>query len=556
MIRHARTALVAAGIMASLPMTAWGQDAVVPGEEATARMDALGVDRPDPAPDRPEGEGAGPYDRLVIRGATLVDGTGAPPIGPVDIVIVDNRISAVKTVGAPGVPIDPAQRPAEGDREIAAEGMTVLPGFVDAHAHIGNMLQGLVGDIPPPEYIFKLWMGHGITTSREVAAGMGLGWTVDHKRRSETLAITAPRLLVHVAFPNKFETMQAAREWVQTVHDRGADGLKFFGAPPEIICAAIDEAKALGMRTAFHHAQMSVTRMNVLDSARCGLDSMEHWYGLPEALFTDRTVQDYPYDYNYANEQDRFGEAGKLWAQAAEPGSQTWQAVIDELIALDFTIDPTFTIYEANRDVMRARTADWHDSYTLPVLRRFFMPNRVLHGSYHFDWTTAHEIQWRRNFRKWMRFINDYKNAGGRVTTGSDSGFIYKLFGFGYVRELELLQEAGFHPLEVVRAATLNGAELIGRADELGTVEIGKIADLVIVPGNPIRNFKLLYGTGHRKLNDDTGEVERVGGVRWTIKEGVVWDARQLRADVRAMVAEAKEAEAAAKADAEGQEGP
>ena len=65
-----------------------------------------------------------------------------------------------------------------------------------------------------------------------------------------------------------------------------------------------------------HHAQLSVARWNVLHSARAGLTTMEHWYGLPEALFDDRTVQDYPLDYNYQNEH-RFEEAGKLWEQAA-----------------------------------------------------------------------------------------------------------------------------------------------------------------------------------------------------------------------------------------------
>ena len=83
-----------------------------------------------------------------------------------------------------------------------------------------------------------------------------------------------------------------------------------------------------------------------------------------------------------------------------------------------------------------------------------------------------------------MRFLNEYKNRGGRVTTGSDSGFIYKLYGFGYIRELELLEEAGFHPLEVVRAATMDGAELLaeqqGKEADFGVVEAGRRADLVI----------------------------------------------------------------------------
>jgi Amidohydrolase family len=139
-----------------------------------------------------------------------------------------------------------------------------------------------------------------------------------------------------------------------------------------------------------------------------------------------------------------------------------------------------------------------------------------------------------------MSFVNDYKNAGGRVAVGDDAGYIYKLFGFAWVRELELLQEAGFHPLEAIRAATLSGAELLGMADQIGSVEVGKIADLVIVPQNPLANFKVLYGTGALRLDDATRQVQRVGGVRYTIHDGIVYDAPALLADVRRMVAEAK----------------
>jgi hypothetical protein len=202
------------------------------------------------------------------------------------------------------------------------------------------------------------------------------------------------------------------------------------------------------------------------------------------------------------------------------------------------------TIYEANRDVQRAREADWHDTYTLPSLWRFYQPSRESHGSYWFNWTTRDEIEWRRNYRIWMSFLNDYKNRGGRVTAGSDAGFIYKLYGFDYVRELELLQEAGFHPLEVVRSATLYGAQTLhepkGVPIEFGIIRPGLLADLVIVEESPIEDLKVLYGTGTLRLNDDTGTVERVGGVKFTIKDGIVYDARQLLADVARMVEEAK----------------
>src|SRR6202166_1256166 len=500
-----------------------------------------------PAPPRAEGEG--PFARLILRGATLINGTGAPAIGPVDIVIEKNRIVRVESVGQPGG-IDPHKRPkaAKGDKEIDLSGMFVLPGFVDMHAHIGGKEQGT-----PAEYVFKLWMGHGVTPIRDPGSVDGTDWTRMEKAKSARNEITAPRILAYIAFGQDrdapFTTPDEARAWVAKMAQKGADRVKVFVQRPDIMKAAIEEAKRRGMRTACHHAQMDVARVTVLDSARWGLTSMEHWYGLPEALFTDRTVQDFPLDYNYADESHRFAQAGRLWRQAAPPYSERWNQVMNELIALDFTIDPTFNIYEATRDAMRARRAEWHDEYTLPSLWDFYHPSRKNHGSFWFHWTTEDEVEWRHNYRLWMTFVNEYKNRGGRVTVGTDSGFLYQLYGFAYVRELELLREAGFHPLEVIRAATLKGAEALGLAHDLGSVEPGKLADLVVVEQNPLQNLAVLYGTAVITL-DDKNEVVRTGGVRYTIKDGIVYDSRKLLADVRRMVKEAKEARAATAAKA------
>src|SRR5438876_3148988 len=138
----------------------------------------------------------------------------------------------------------------------------------------------------------------------------------------------------------------------------------------------------------------------------------------------------------------------------------------------------------------------------------------------------------------------DYKKMGGRVTTGSDSGFIYQTYGFGYINELELLQEAGFHPLEVIQSATMNGAatlyEPMHRAPEIGVVREGMLADMVIVDQNPLQNLKVLYANGALRLNDKTGKVERVGGIKWTIKDGIAYDAKKLAADVREWVEKQK----------------
>lgn len=491
--------------------------------------------------------GEGPFDQLIIRGVTLINGNGAPPRGPVDIVVENNKIVKVQVVGYPGVKIDDTKRPQlkEGGKELDCTGMYLLPGFVDMHGHIGGVAQGADYD-----YVFKLWMGHGITTVRE-PSGRGIDWTLDLKRKSEKNEIIAPRIFAYTGFGQKtkdfnplndapISTPEQARKWVRANAERGADGIKFFGAPPEIMAAALDENKKLGLRSACHHAQLDVARWNVLHSARAGLTSMEHWYGLPEALFEDRTVQDYPLDYNYQNEQHRFEEAGKLWKQAAKPYSEHWNRVMDELISLDFTLDPTFNIYEASRDLHRARRAEWHEEYTLPSLWEFYQPSKISHGSYWHDWGTEQEVAWRENYKLWMTFVNEYKNRGGRVTAGSDSGFIFQLYGFAYVRELELLREAGFHPLEVIRSATLNGAEALGIADKVGTVAVGKLADFVVVEENPLKNLKVLYGTGTIKLTDDN-EVVRVGGVKYTIKDGIIYDAKRLLQDVKTTVAKQKQ---------------
>lgn len=481
-------------------------------------------------------EGQGPYTQLILRGAMVINGTGSPAYGPVDIIIENNKIVRIANVGNPGMPIDPKSRPAlkAGGKEIDCSGKYVLPGLIDMHGHIGGRAQGT-----PAEYVFKLWMAHGITTIRDPSAGNGLEWVLDHKKKSAANSITAPRIHAYTAFGQGSKSpiinAEQARAWVNENAAKGADGIKFFGASPEVMDAAIRENKKLGLRSTAHHAQLDVARWNVVQSAKAGMTSMEHWYGLPEAMLENGTLQNYPADYNYNNEQHRFEEAGKLWKQAAAPYSEKWNKVMNDLIAADFTLDPTMNIYEANRDLMRARRAEWHEDYTLPSLWKFYEPSRVSHGSYWHSWGTEQEIEWKNNYKLWMTFINEYKNRGGRVTAGSDNGFIYQLYGFGFVRELELLREAGFQPLEVIRAATMHASQALGVDKELGTIEAGKLADLCVVDGNPLKNLQYLYGTGAIELNEQN-EIIRKGGVVYTIKDGIVYDAKKLLADVKEIV--------------------
>lgn len=492
----------------------------------------------------PRSVGQGPHKLLIIRGAYMIDGLGGPPQGPIVITVQGNRITGITTEARAPASEDPA-----GATVIDASGKYILPGFINGHGHLHSVESGEAGRGPavPAQYVAKLWLSHGITSVRELGNGLGANWLVDVARRAEKNEILSPRIYAYPAFGARtsgepITTPAQAREFVEDMADAGAHGIKFFGASPRILSAAFDEAQKQGLRTTMHHEQVSVVDANVVDTSGFGLDAMEHWYGLPEALFEDRIVQDYSPDYVYQDEQDRFGEAGKLWAQAAAPYSEHWNTVMETLLERDFHITPTFSIYIANRDWMRSRRAEWHDTYTLPAMWDFFRPSLIAHGSYWFDWTQENELDWSENFQLWMTFVNEYKNRGGLVGVGEDAGFIYSTHGFGYVKELELLREAGFHPLEVIRSATFVNAQILGVEEDLGTIEIGKLADMIIVPENPLRNFKTLYGTGHPILDRETGEVYRVGGVETVIKDGIVYDAVAMRAEIEAEVAADKAA--------------
>jgi imidazolonepropionase-like amidohydrolase len=482
---------------------------------------------------------------MVIRGAILIDGTGGPPRGPVNITIRGNRIAQIAGAGIASVPQTGELRPIQGAaREIDARGMYVMPGFVDTHTHTGGEPKA-----PEAEYVYKLWMAHGVTTVRDAGSGSSR-FMQSEKARSAKNEIVAPRIFAY-ARPQGATTQHpdSARAWVRSVARNGVDGLKLDSYAPDVMAALLDEARRQGLGSMAHLSQQGVAQMNAIDAARIGLGSVTHFYGLFESMYDGHDVQPWPYDMNYMDEQHRFGQVARQWKLVHPRGSAEWKALLEEMKKLDFTLDPTFGIYSAGRDVMRARTAEWHDKYTLPSLMEYYEPSRRNHGSYWFYWTTDDEIAWRKFYQVWMDFVNDYKNMGGRVTAGTDAGFIYSTYGFAYPLELEMLQEAGFHPLEVIRAATMHGAEVLhkpkGKPIEFGVVRPGMLADLVIVDQNPLQNLKVLYGTGATRLNDQTDRVERVGGVKWTIKDGIVYDARKLLEDVAKMVEAQKKARTA-----------
>ncbi len=463
------------------------------------------------------------YTRLAIRNAMVIDGNGTPAAGPQDIIIENRRIVAV-------VPTDPGALHA-GARRMAAEveidgrGKYVLPGLINVHAHIQDTRDGKP---QPLEYEFKTWLACGITTVRDV--GSDLTKALALRAKSAAGEIAAPRIFVYPMFGRANGAIVAAnptnaaeaRDAVRQVKQMGADGIKIIQVRRDVMSAVEDEAHKLDLPIA-HHA--GVEEVTAWDDIRLGTRSIEHWYGIPDAAIPDG-VQNFPANYNYNDETDRFRYAGRLWREA-DPTKL--REVLAAMVKAGVAWVPTFDIYEASRDLQRAQNQPWFRDYLYPALADYFRPNPKNHGSYFLHWTSTDEAFWKENYRLWMAAVRDFERLGGLVGAGDDAGFIYQVYGFGLIRELELHEEAGFHPLKVIQHATGNNARILGMEGQIGGVRAGYLADLIVVNGNPLEDIKVLYPSTDG------------AGVEWTIKDGIAYHAPSLAAEVRELVKNSRE---------------
>ncbi len=457
------------------------------------------------------------YDRLVIRNVIVIDGKGTPARGPQDIVVEGNKIAAVR--GANSRP-DAYQNE---NHVLDGTGMYLLPGLINSHVHLQDERAGIR---QPFEYEYKVWLSCGITTIRDV--GSDAEKTLIERRKSREGSIVAPRLYIYMVAGGA--TPEEGRKAVRTIKERGGDGVKIFGLDRDIMEAIVDESTKLGLKVA-HHAAVEET--DARDVVAFGVDTVEHWYGIPDAAL--RGSQSFPPSYNYSNESDRFRWAGRLWREA-DPVKL--DAILAKMVERGVAWIPTFSTYEACRDMTRARNLPWFKEYLHPALEEYFKPSPARHGAFSWGWSTEDEIAWKENYRIWMKAVRDFADKGGLVGAADDAGFIYTLYGFTYLSELELLQEAGFHPLDVIQCATGNNAKIMGLENQLGRVRQGFLADLILIDENPLANLKYLYPTGVLDIKDGKDVIR--GGIKWTIKDGIVYSTPTLMREVKDMVSQAR----------------
>lgn len=479
---------------------------------------------------------AGPYKKLVIRGAMVLPGHGGPPVGPYDIVIQGNMITDM-------IPFDPvtaehrgATERETGDRIIDATGKYVMPGMIDLHMHIRT-------EPLPLEYIYYLKLAHGVTTMVP-GSDRGIDSGLSESNKSKANSILAPRLFPIWGWGAKTNYDQVfldnpanVKKVVQEMFAKGAHVVNVgdLGWNQELLGAVCKEVKAAGGITTYHIPPNTTSVTQAVDAARLGVTMIEHHYAYAEASL-DRSVQDFSPTYNFNDENARFGQAGKVWTEANKQRLLT--EVADSLVAYGVTMLPTRVVYEANRDILRASSLPWHEKYTHQALIDWNGPNPNYHGAYHYDWTSDDEYNWSYAYKLWGELIYEFNKRGGRVAYGTDDSYIFATPGFSNIRELQLLRETGMHTLEVLKAATYNSAKTL-RQDKLGLVRPGYIADLMIIDGSPLYNLRYMYSFGALTV-DHEGKMFRKGGVVHTIKDGIVIENAKLMEEVEKMVAESK----------------
>lgn len=514
---------------------------------ATLRAQPRGQGQSVPAPQH-----AKEYKRLLITNAMVIYGNAKPPFGPVDILIEDGLIARIgpnlrrapepdpRGISPTPPPIGPV------DAIIDATGKYVMPGMINTHMHWHE--ERMPGIPQPIQYERNLYLASGTTTAREV--GGNTAKSKQWREESNAHKIVAPRILIWNRPDLGDRSPAAIRAGVRKAKADGYDGLKIGGLDRDQLEALLDEAKKVGLCTTTHIAVEETTARDYVDLGVC---SIEHFYGVGDAALDG--IQDFPPEHNANNEIHRFGRAGELYIQD-NFNKEKLSKLLDDMVKNNVHWSPTMSTYEASRDLIKAQNLPWYRDFLHPSLEEYYKPSLQRHGTYWLGWTSTQEARWRRNYRVWMDALREFGLKGGIITTGDDAGYLYgSLYGFGMIRELELHEEAGFHPLEVLKHATWNGAVSVRMADRLGKVRQGFIADLLVVNGNPLQNLRILnpYGTTVMTLDgkaidnyaavspdDPRVGVAHGGGIEWTIKEGVPYHVPTLMREVKEMVESAR----------------
>jgi len=434
-----------------------------------------------------------PETKVALTRVQVVDGTGAAPARDQTVVIENGRITAVGPTGSVKVPA--------GARVLDLPGHTVIPGLVGLHNHTFYMTsrRRVQSDFTAP----RLYLASGVTTIRTTGSFSPYS-ELNLKKAIEAGEAPGPRMFVtgpyitgEGAGGQMYEatTPEEARRVVAYWTDEGVRWFKFYTLiSREAMKAAIDEAHKRGAKFTGH-----LCSVGFREAVALGIDNLEHGFLTNSEYTPGKRPDQCP-----AN----LGE-GLMRVDLDGPEvRETFRDMVAKNVPMT-TTPAVYELYVPGRPPLEARTLEAMSDET----RAEYLAtrNRIAENP---QYGTPPEL-----FAKALAYDLAFVRAGGTLAAGVDpTGMGGALPGFGDQRNYELLLEGGFTPTEAIRVLTLNGARVLGIDGETGSVEAGKVADLVVIEGDPVTN------------------PAEIRNVRIVFKDGVGYDSAKLIESVRGQV--------------------
>lgn len=476
---------LAIALLLLLPACAFAQKTLLPEVKAFVTVDAPTV---------------------ALTHVKVIDGTGVPLKDDQTIVIANGRIQSVVDAAKAAVPADA--------KVLDLHGYTVTPGMVGMHDHLFYPAGG--GWFTEMGFSFpRLYLAGGVTAIRttgsvETYTDLEIKKQIDAGRApGPKIHVTGPYLEGEGSFAVQMHALTSPEDALKIVAfwaEQGATSYKaYMFITRAELGAAINEAHKRGLKVTGHLCSVSFR-----EAAALGIDDLEHGLLVDTDFVPDKKPDACP----------PTGPAVMQLAQEIEINGPEVQQTIRELVAHHVAVTSTLPVFEMfvpDRPSLPQRMLD----ALSPDARATFLANKVRVGDPAFlrQRYETETSPWPGLLKKEMQFERAFVQAGGLLLAGEDpTGIGGVLAGFGDQREVELLVEAGFTPVEAIRIATLNGAQLLGEADHIGTIASGKQADLVVIHGDPSANI---------------ADIEKVETV---FKDGIGYDSAKLINSVRGLV--------------------
>ncbi|HEU4413688.1 MAG TPA: amidohydrolase family protein [Candidatus Angelobacter sp.] len=425
---------------------------------------------------------------IALEHVRLIDGTGAAARNDQTIVISGGKIAALGNAGVVTVPAD-ANR-------MDMTGYSALPGLVGMHDHLfypsgGGLYHDMVFSFP------RLYLAMGVTSIRttgsmEPYTDLEIKRAIDAgKNPGPKINATGPYMEGEGIPLLQVHQLTGPDDATRTVDYWVAEGARSFKVYNFItraeLKAVIDTAHKHGIKVTGH-----LCSIGFREAADLGIDDLEHGLTVDTEFHPDKKPDVCP------NPNQAVAAAVKLDI-AGEPIQTTIKKMVEKHVALTSTL-PVFEQFVSSRPDVPQKVLDLLSDDA----RKAYQANRARIAQ-------NQQSPWPAMFQKEMEFERAYVKAGGTLLAGLDpTGIGGVIAGFGDVREVELLVEAGFTPVEAIKIQTLNGAEFLGEADHIGSLAAGKQADIMLVKGDP------------------SAKISDIENVELVFKDGVGWDSKKL----------------------------